>query len=74
MIGDCFTCVKASRCTITNSTKIIEEFTCELFEPVPEPVYHARLYIRTYFGELAAAQAILNQGVKQRGEPNDVNS
>lgn len=75
LIGDCFTCALTTSCSITNPKKVMESFTCELFQPVHEAAYLARLSIRQMFGELAAAQAIVNQEEqKQGGEPTDVDS
>lgn len=72
LIGDCFTCSETLKCDITSPEKVLRDFTCELYKPVNEPTYLARLFIRSTFGDLAAAQSIVNRERQQGGEPTDV--
>lgn len=68
--GDCLSCSKVSSCSATSVEKIIEGFTCQLFEGVPEPEYIARLEMIQKYGE-QTIQAMLNRPVSKGEEQDD---
>lgn len=70
MRGDCLTCSKVETCSVTSVEKMLNSFTCILFEPIPEPVYRARVQMMEQYGEVAAVDAMLKRPpqVTQEGE------
>jgi hypothetical protein len=71
MIGDCFSCALAPTCRETSVRKVLTDYTCPMYRPIPEPVYRARVAIRSQFGELWAAEAILNRVPELQGGDNN---
>lgn len=61
MNGECFSCALAPTCKETSIERILTDYTCPLYRGVPEPVYMARVQIRSLFGPYHAAEAILNR-------------
>lgn len=61
MRGDCLSCSKVEICTATSVEKILNSFTCPLYEPVPEPVYRARVMLMMQFGDIAAVKAMMQK-------------
>jgi hypothetical protein len=71
MKGECFTCANTPICRETSVERVLKDYTCYNFKPVPEPVYLARLRIRWQFGDEMSAEAILNRGPELQGGEND---
>lgn len=44
---------------MTNVEKVLEEYTCPMFNAVYEPVYSARALMTQLYGEVAAVRAII---------------
>jgi hypothetical protein len=65
--GDCFSCTMTSTCRETSVARVIADYTCPLYRPVPEPIYWARVAVRSQFGEMMAAEAILNRVPELQG-------
>ena len=59
--GECLCCEKVSRCFETSVERILSSYTCPLFEAVPEPIFRARLDAMSKFGEMSAAEAMMNR-------------
>lgn len=59
--GDCLTCSKIATCTETSVERALTSYVCPLFEPVPEPVYAARITMMQQYGEATAVEAMLNR-------------
>lgn len=71
MRGDCLTCCKIDICSKTDVEKVLNSFTCILFEPISEPVYRARVLLMEQYGEVPAVEAMLKRPPKittQEGE------
>jgi len=71
MRGDCLSCSKIDVCSKTSVEKVLNSFTCILFESIPEPVYRARVQLMGQYGEVAAVVAMLKrppQITTQEGE------
>lgn len=67
MRGDCLSCSKVEICSATSVEKILNSFTCPLYESIPEPVYRARVMLMQQFGDVAAVKAMM-QKPPERGE------
>lgn len=61
MRGDCLTCSRIEMCSETSIEKVLRSHTCPLFEPIPEPVYRARVALMEQYGDVAAVQAMLQR-------------
>jgi hypothetical protein len=59
--GDCLTCSKIDICSKTSVEKVLNSFTCILFEPISEPVYRARVTLMEQYGEVPAVVAMLKR-------------
>lgn len=68
--GDCLSCKKVGSCLVTDAQKILDGFTCQLFEGVTEPEYLARIETMKKYGEGQAIRAILNRSV-EKGDEED---
>lgn len=63
--GECLCCSKVSLCTETNFDRIMESYTCPLFEGIPEPIYMARIEMMMKYGAEATIGSML-----PRRDPN----
>jgi hypothetical protein len=61
MRGDCLSCSRISRCSETSVEKVLNDYTCVLYEPVNEPTYKARVDTMEKFGEVVAIRAMLDR-------------
>lgn len=61
MKGDCLSCTRLGKCAETSFEKVLNDFTCIVYEPVEEPVYRARAHAIEEFGEVLAVQALLKK-------------
>lgn len=71
MRGDCLTCSRVDTCSETSIERVLNSFTCVLFEPISEPVYQARVRLMEQYGEVAAVEAMLKrppQTTQEEGE------
>jgi hypothetical protein len=68
--GECLACAKLGACRETNEERILQSYTCTLFEGVPEPVYLARLTTMTKYGEHMAIRAMLAATHEEGEEEN----
>lgn len=62
MRGDCLSCSRLPRCMETSVTKVLEDYTCVMYESVEEPIYRARVDTMKKFGDAQAIISILNNG------------
>lgn len=71
MRGDCLACSKVETCSVTSIEKMLNSYTCILFEEIPEPVYRARVQLMEQYGEVPAVVAMLKrppEDTTQEGE------
>jgi hypothetical protein len=68
MRGDCLTCSLIGTCSRTSVQKVLDSFTCALYEPVPAPVYHSRVMMMQTYGDEVAVQAMMNDQQHQKEE------
>lgn len=71
MRGDCLTCCKVDICAETSVERVLNSYTCILFEPVTGPEYKARVQLMEQYGEVPAVEAMLKrppQNTPQEGE------
>lgn len=66
--GECLCCERISKCTEVDVSKVLSSYTCALFKPVPEPVLMARLDAMTRFGEVSAAEGMINRPPLPEGD------
>lgn len=59
--GDCLSCKKVGSCSATDEQKVLDGFTCQIFEGVSEPEYRARIDTIKRYGEQQAIRALLNR-------------
>lgn len=65
--GDCLSCSKLGQCQTTSVEKVLEGFTCWLFDPAQEPVAMARWNMMQQVGEVPAARAMVAHTTQQEG-------
>jgi hypothetical protein len=69
--GDCLACWRLKQCRETSVEKVLAGYTCSLFEPVAEPVAHARWDAMQKYGEQPAVKAMLPLTTTDEGEDED---
>ena len=70
--GDCLACWRLTQCRETSVERIRTSYTCQLFEPVAEPVAYARWDAMQKYGEVAAIKAMLvNSPTTTEGDDED---
>jgi hypothetical protein len=57
--GECLACTKLNQCRDTDIEKVLESYTCGMFEEAVEPVYQARWDAMQQYGERQAVKAML---------------
>lgn len=71
MKGDCLTCARLGPCTETSVKKVLESYTCPLYEPVFEEVYLARIEMMKKYGEETALKAMIGNPLEAKGEEEE---
>ncbi len=75
MRGECLACSRIEVCSDTSVEKILNSYTCPLFEPIPAPIYVSRVMMLNQYGEVAA-QSMMKKplpNVEQtRSSPSDL--
>ncbi len=69
MRGDCLSCSRLQSCAETDVEKVLNDYTCVLYDPVEEPVYWARAHMIEKFGEVLAVEAMLDR--PEDGDKNE---
>lgn len=59
--GDCISCSLVTGCMETSEERLLNDYTCPSYQPVPEAEYLARISMMKTYGEQQAARAILNR-------------
>jgi hypothetical protein len=59
--GECLACARVSGCGETSVERVLNSYTCLLFEPVTEPVYLARETMMEKYGAVSAVCAMLQR-------------
>lgn len=65
--GDCLSCSKLTVCSTTSEEKVLQGFTCVLFEGAEEPVFLARAQLMQQLGDVFAVNAMLFKGENEDG-------
>jgi hypothetical protein len=68
-IGDCLTCTKLGTCTETNLQRVLDSYTCPLFEPVVEPIYLARISMMQKYGDIEAVSSMIRPDMNLEEDP-----
>lgn len=73
MKGDCLSCARLGKCAQTSVEKVLQDFTCVVYEPVEEPVYKARVATMEQFGAALAVEAMIQKPEEESegDEPNE---
>ena len=66
--GECLACSRIATCADTSVDKVLNSYTCVLFDGVPEPVYMARLMMMEKYGAVSAIHAMLDRPEKEDHE------
>lgn len=71
MRGECLACTKIAGCGATSVERVLNSFTCPLFEAVIEPVYMARVTMMEKYGDVSAACAMLQRPPEEEEDTNE---
>jgi hypothetical protein len=63
--GECLSCEKVSHCSEVTPQRLMEDYVCFLFVPVPEPVYWARVHTLKSLGEAVFIEVLLGQQITE---------
>lgn len=61
MKGDCLSCNRLGKCNETDLKKVLNDYSCVLYQPVEAPVYWARAQMMEDFGDSLAVKAMLER-------------
>lgn len=71
MRGECLACTRLAGCGATSVERVLESYTCYLFEPVTEPVYLARATMMEKYGDVSAVCAMLQRPPEEEEDDNE---